>query len=391
MTSPNTTSSFELPFFLVKDGKKASEARIRKIISYTPEVMVKITGFTHDFGHVRAHLNYISRKGTLELEDENGGIYSDPEDIRYLSDYWQAHHWDSPQHQTKARCTSHLVLSMPYGTDIKPLKEAVRSFAKETFADYRYVMALHQDTDHPHMHLTVHNCGKHGKKLQIKRGDPQKWREAFALELDKRGIDAEATPRAVRGIVVKSVSGAIIHMKNKGLRLDIAKNRMDEIRALWGQDKTTMPPRPWETAIAKKQKAIRSAWLSLAERFKDKDLSLSDTIIAFVKQMPDPLTKRESINLKIFASVRDKTKAQQILKDHPELKGDIDKIRAAENYAIRKYPNSQQQEAFMHKVIADIAHRRLNGEALQTTHSAQHGSDKSSKQKIKKPDKDLER
>jgi type IV secretion system T-DNA border endonuclease VirD2 len=277
---------------------------------------------------------------------------------------------------------------MPYGTDATALKDAVRAFAKKTFADYRYVMALHQDTDNPHVHLTVQNCGMHGKRLQIKRGDPQKWREAFALELDKRGINAEATPRAIRGIVLKSVSQTLKHMKGRGVKLHTAKEAIDDIRFLWTQNKQTIQPRPWETAIQIKQKAIRNNWLALAETFKATDKYLSDQIIDFVKKMPDPCTKRESINQKIFESIRDKTRACQLLQDHPELKADIDKIHAAEHYANAKYIDNQQKEQFMQRVITDIAHKRINGKGLQ---SIQFDTDKPPKQKRNNLDKDFER
>ena len=41
----------------------------------TPEVMVKITGFGKGGNHVKAHLDYISRKGDVELENERGELY----------------------------------------------------------------------------------------------------------------------------------------------------------------------------------------------------------------------------------------------------------------------------------------------------------------------------
>jgi type IV secretory pathway VirD2 relaxase len=357
--------SFLEDSFLGKKGKKAREERIKKIINHSPEVMVKVTGFTHDFNHVKTHLNYISRNGSLELEDAQGSIYSVPEDIRHLVDYWQAHHWDSKTHSDKTRMTANLVLSMPYGTDAVVLKDAVRSFASKTFSDYRYVMALHQDTDNPHVHLTVQSCGFNGNRLQIKRGDPQKWREAFADELDKRGIDAEATPRAVRGVVFKSVSQAIRQMKDRGIKLHTTKSMLEDIRTLWTQDKHTIQPRPWEANIRAKQKTIRDAWVTLADEFRENDKALSDKIIAFVDVMPEPLTKREMINQKIFHSVRDRTKAKQLLQDHPELKDDIDKILVAEHHANRKYLNTQDRETFMQKLIADIAHKCINGESIQ--------------------------
>ncbi len=39
----------------------------------------------------------------------------------------------------------------------------------------------------------------------MKKGDPQIWREGFAKELRARGVEAEATPRATRGVVKKAL------------------------------------------------------------------------------------------------------------------------------------------------------------------------------------------
>jgi hypothetical protein len=84
MTHTETTFSSNIPFFSVKDGKKSRNDHIRKIITHTPEVMVKITGFTHDFSHLKTHFAYIIRNGSLELEDALGGVYNASESIQLL-------------------------------------------------------------------------------------------------------------------------------------------------------------------------------------------------------------------------------------------------------------------------------------------------------------------
>jgi hypothetical protein len=60
MTHTNKLSFLE-DGFLRKKGKKSRKERIKKIINHSPEVMVKVTGFTHDFNHGKTHLAYISR------------------------------------------------------------------------------------------------------------------------------------------------------------------------------------------------------------------------------------------------------------------------------------------------------------------------------------------
>ena len=154
--------------------------------------MVKISGHCYSSAHTQSHFDYISRNGKLEVEDELGEVYQDKSSIHQL-----AQDWDEPVAITKRRTrhSTHLVLSMPYGTEPKAVKQAVRQFAKKTFADnYQYVFALHTDTDSPHVHLTVKNLRFDGKRLHVRKELPQVWRELFACEIEMLGIAAEATP-----------------------------------------------------------------------------------------------------------------------------------------------------------------------------------------------------
>lgn len=46
--------------------------QIRRTVRRTPEVMVKVTGGGNNTGAVAAHFAYISRKGKLEIETDEG-------------------------------------------------------------------------------------------------------------------------------------------------------------------------------------------------------------------------------------------------------------------------------------------------------------------------------
>ena len=177
-------------------GRVTTKAnRIRNLHSYTskpPQVMVKVSGFCHSNAHTQAHFDYISRNGKLEIEDELGHSFQEHEAISELAKSWNNR---DPYSNRNTRHSTHLVLSMPNGTEAKKVKQAARAFAKKTFShNYQYVFALHTDTDSPHVHLTIKNLGFDGKRLHIKKGLPQQWREEFANELENLGIAAEATP-----------------------------------------------------------------------------------------------------------------------------------------------------------------------------------------------------
>ncbi|MBM7073957.1 relaxase/mobilization nuclease domain-containing protein [Shewanella sp. 202IG2-18] len=164
-----------------------------RYIKRAPEVMVKVSGFGYNNAHTANHFDYISRNGKLELEDETGLVYQEQQTIHQLAKDWNESDF---QQRKRTRHSTHLVLSMPFGTEPKAVKQAVRAFAKTAFAEnYQYVFALHTDTDSPHVHLTVKNLGFDGKRLHVRKGLPQIWREQFACELERQGITAEATPR----------------------------------------------------------------------------------------------------------------------------------------------------------------------------------------------------
>jgi len=46
------------------------------------EVMVKITGFGKGVSHVRSHLDYMSRNGKLELENDRGEVFDTQAKVR---------------------------------------------------------------------------------------------------------------------------------------------------------------------------------------------------------------------------------------------------------------------------------------------------------------------
>ena len=156
-----------------------------------PEVMVKVSGFGYNNTHTANHFDYVSRNGKLELEDETGLVYQGKNAIHQLAQDWNESDF---QQRKRTRHSTHLILSMPYGTESKAVKKAVRAFANKRFSEnHQYVFALHTDTDSPHVHLTIKNLGFDGKRFHVRKGLPQVWREQFAEELERLGVAAEAT------------------------------------------------------------------------------------------------------------------------------------------------------------------------------------------------------
>ncbi len=289
------------------------------------EVMVKITGFGKGNGHVKAHLDYNTRNGKLELENERGDVFSGKEEVKEMFEGWGQGFGDGKRRNNQ-RDTLHMVLSMPEGTDPESVKNAARAFAKDTFShNHEYVFALHTDEPHPHVHLTVKMLGFDGKRLNPRKADLRSWREEFALAMRDQGVDAEATPRPSRGIVKKPESQVIRHIERGDKTHQPRPSRVKALKELEAikeikAEINGKPPmeRVWDAKIKKQQTLIRGSWLGAANELKETpdpaDKALPDEIKRFVAAMPKIDTERHEIKGRLierFSVQREKTQAIQ--------------------------------------------------------------------------------
>lgn len=274
--------------------------QVRRVASKAPEVMVRITGGAKGKGHVNDHLAYITRNGKLEAIDEQGDRILGRAAVRELATAWMD---GAPKEgMRRAPDTRNVMLSMPPGHDPELVLRAVRTFADKTFGDERqYVMVLHTDQRHPHVHLTLKTRGFDGRNLHPRKADLQAWREGFAHELRQLGVAAEATPRRSRGVVRKPKSQAVLHMerdyragkKDRAPATQLAKYA-EAVREIIGKGAPKV--RPWELKIAERQAKIRSAWIKTAavlDKHPSEDArKLAGQIREFVAEMPPLQTER---------------------------------------------------------------------------------------------------
>lgn len=283
---------------------KTRPGKVNRVAGAAPEVVVKISGYGNGAAHVKEHMNYISRNGNVEIEDENGEFYRGREEVEIKFKTWER---DLRRHKERGgkRDTMHIVLSMPEGTEAKDVKIASREFAKETFSkNYSYVMALHEDTKQPHVHLTVKTLGHDNKRLHADPEDIQEWRERFAEKMRERGIDAEATPRPARGVVRKPEKNVIRHIErgDKTHKPRVSKVRASKIKEAVNEIEAEskglpLPTRPWEKKIRDTQERVRAAWMNAAAKLEntgtEEAKKFAERIKAFVEKMPPIETERD--------------------------------------------------------------------------------------------------
>jgi len=206
----------------IRTGAGGYKAALRRTVTRTPEVMVKISGGAKTAGGIGAHLAYIARadahaekqgKTPVEIEDEEGNRYKGREDVAEVMERWKNGRHPLQRGGEKApKQVFNIVLSMPPGTSRAGVTKAARQFAKEQFKDHEYVFAAHDDEAHPHVHLCVKAVNHEGRRLNPRKADLQKWRQHFAARLRDEGIAANATPRRTRGVVQKAAKQPILHM-----------------------------------------------------------------------------------------------------------------------------------------------------------------------------------
>lgn len=277
-------------------AKRTGRDKLAATVRKAPEVLVKISGGGKDMRTIKAHMDYISRNGAVELEDDQGEIHQGKEEIRGVRDGWFG--GGVPYENGARREAFNIVLSMPPGTDRPSVKAAARNFARELFGNHQYVFAAHEDEKHPHVHLNVKALDHDGLRLNPRKADLQRWREVFAEKMREQGIDANATPRRVRGIVKKAEKQAIRHIdqehrqgkRKQGSRVVALQEAAASLEATTGRPHEN----PAHGRIVGQRKVVHqqfgAAARALAAGAKD-DKRLALDIVHFVQQMPPVKTR----------------------------------------------------------------------------------------------------
>lgn len=269
---------------------QAVRARLARTVRKAPEVMVKITSSCKGMRQIGRHIDYISRKGQIELEDQDGLVALGKDHLSDLKEDWRIGGADVIGNESDRRDTLNIVFSMPAHTDELSMKRAVRAFAAVAFEDHQYVFAYHTpatDPDpnppaHPHVHVSVKTQGHSGRRLNPRKADLQAWREAFAAQLRAHGIDANATSRLERFQHRRGASRARIALEAEGRRVS-HDHRADRA--------------PSRLAGALELEARRSGYYEVLQRVLSasevpEDRRLAKALAHFLQEAAPPFRKR---------------------------------------------------------------------------------------------------
>ena len=296
--------------------------QIRRTVRRAPEVMVKVTGGGTRTGAVAAHIGYISRKGELTIETDEGDRIATRDAQKALLNDWHlelsAGQYRAPRDgRTIARRTKlvhNIVLSMPAPTPPEKVLAAARKFAREKFAlQHRYAMVLHTDQQHPHVHLVVKAESEQGRRLHIDKAMLRTWREDFAQLMRDQGIAANATPRAVRGRNKGKTRDAIYRAQQRGASTAVRHRVTDVARKLMQTGSFHDPAR---ARLLETRKAILHGWLNVADSLDIQgEVILASEVRQFARHLPRVLTDREHLATALVQHLQRRTPREAAQED----------------------------------------------------------------------------
>jgi hypothetical protein len=256
---------------------------------------------------VGGHVGYIGRQGAVELETDEGEILQGPEGANALLEDWNL---DLIQQRGKVNLTPNkpknpprlvykLIFSMPAGTPPEKVQAAVRNFAREEFAlKHRYVMALHTDEPHPHVHLVLKARSEEGQRLYLRKATLRQWREGFATHLRALGVAANATSRYVRGVTVPRKSDGIYRASKRGESTHIRK-RVEAVAHELNAGRLQIEP--GKEKLMRTRDELRRGWLAVSDTLsRDGYSGLATQVRQYVEQMPRPGTEKEYIAARLL-------------------------------------------------------------------------------------------
>jgi Relaxase/Mobilisation nuclease domain len=277
--------------------------QITRTVGRTPEVMLKVINKGSSSSKaVQGHLGYIGRKGEVELESDDGEILHGEHVANTLKDEWNL---DLIEERGKVNLTPNkpkqpprlvykLVFSMPAGTPPEKVQAAVRNFVREEFAlKHRYVMALHTDEPHPHVHLVLKARSEQGERLYLRQATLRDWRAGFAHHLRALGVAANATPRHVRGETRPRKTDGIYRAISRAKSTHFRK-RVEAVQAELVKGKLQVES--GKAKLLRTREEVRRGWLAVSDELtRQGHPETAAQVKRYVEQMPRPLTEREYI------------------------------------------------------------------------------------------------
>ena len=190
------------------------------------QVIVKITGNDGTFKKLKSHIRYITRNGEIGVYTSFGEIISGKENLKEIWDNFNKDGYRIPTEkelftncQKEKRETLHLVFSMKDYTNasMDQIRLAAMETIKQKYPNNYFVLAMHNDTAHPHCHLVLKTRDVFGRRIDPKKKDLDDLRKNFVLELNKLGVEASTRIKHKYDDKEQEINTNIITVSDKNL------------------------------------------------------------------------------------------------------------------------------------------------------------------------------
>ncbi|MEL6594375.1 MAG: relaxase/mobilization nuclease domain-containing protein [Pseudomonadota bacterium] len=183
---------------------------VRAAAGHRPAVFKAIRGGgTHTKSQLANQLEYLTTKSTHIVDSSgflDGKAKLEAKDIKDLTERF-AKRWDAG-FKPKLGQTTHMLMSFPIGTRGEDVRDIATDVAERFFqtdaGHFDYIIAVHEDRDHPHAHLVLNRRSQEGEFFFLGRNhrfNYDDFRLAMVEEAEKYGVRLEATRRIDRGAV----------------------------------------------------------------------------------------------------------------------------------------------------------------------------------------------
>lgn len=183
---------------------------VRAAAGHRPAVFKAIRGGgTHTKSQLMNQLDYLTTKST-HIVDASGFLDGKSKleagDIKDLTERF-AKRWDAG-FKPKLGQTTHMLMSFPIGTRGEEVRDIATDVAERFFqtdeGHFDYIIAVHEDRNHPHAHLVLNRRSQEGEFFFLGRNhrfNYDDFRLVMVEEAEKYGVRMEATRRVDRGVV----------------------------------------------------------------------------------------------------------------------------------------------------------------------------------------------
>jgi type IV secretion system T-DNA border endonuclease VirD2 len=183
---------------------------VRAAAGHRPAVFKAIRGGgTHTKSQLANQLDYLTTKSTHIVDSSgflDGKAKLEAKDIKDLTERF-AKRWDAG-FKPKLGQTTHMLMSFPIGTRGEDVRDIATDVAERFFQNdaghFDYIIAVHEDRDHPHAHLVLNRRSQEGEFFFLGRNhrfNYDAFRLAMVEEAENYGVRLEATRRVDRGVV----------------------------------------------------------------------------------------------------------------------------------------------------------------------------------------------